>query len=117
MIRTKQQRRRNRSLQDRAVPGPVPDGVIVSVAAGPASSNVVLTFTKPVIISAPPTGWTFGAEFTGVDAVVAGNGTETITLNLLGDVDTGEPYACPQDNTHVQCLDGAHVSASTGLLA
>jgi hypothetical protein len=116
MIRTKQQRRRNRKLADKASPPPQATASVTTVLHG--TNQVTVTFTAPVMISADnlPTTWLFGTANRTVESLVSATPT-VVVLGLSGAVAATEAYTIGAFDPAVRTTTGGYIAGRTGVIA
>ena len=117
MVKTKQQRRRDRKLQDPAITLPQSLVAVTSVET-PAITRVTVNFASQVQMSGttPPQSWVFGTG-NQVPVSVFARTPMSITFTLPGTVAVGQPYTIQPYDPAVRTLTGGYVAASTGVLA
>ena len=117
MIRTKQQRRRDRRTIDKANAPLTPMTGVVSVTASGASQVTVL-FAGPVQISSGnlPLTWHYGTTPRTITSIVSTDGTSYV-FGLSGTAASTEAYAMPGSDPAARTPLGGYVSSSTGVIA
>lgn len=115
MVRTKQQRRRNRKLADKAVIADQALALVTGVVAG--AGQITVTFNTPVQIDPDnlPSTWTFGTTPRHITAV--NNATPTvINFEVSGTIAAAGPYIIGGYDPAARTPTGGYVGASAGSL-
>lgn len=117
MIRTKQQRRRNRRKIDQASPPAVPNATVLTVTVT-GGTQVTIVFDQAVMISGSslPTSWTFGTGAHAITALVSTTGTSYV-FTVGGSVASSQVYAMPGNDPAARTSGGGFVSTSNGVMA
>lgn len=116
MVRTKQQRKRDRKRADPGTP-PVPAlTAVVSVTHG--TSEVTIVFASQVNIAPTvlPTTWLYGSANRTITGIVSTDGT-TYLFSLSGTAAASEPYAMQGLDPAARTPSGGYVAAKAGVLA
>lgn len=115
MVKTKQQRRRNRRLGDKAVPSPIATATVTSAVHG--TSAVTLTFSGPVQIDPAvlPTTWTFGTTPRHIISIESAAPT-VLTFGVSGTVAAMDPYVIGGLDPAARTTTGGYIAGSAGEL-
>lgn len=114
MVKTKQQRRRDRKLADLAASLPQSLAVVTSVEV-PTGTRVKVNFAGQIMMkgTTPPQTWLFGTG-NQVAASIFAIGPTSITFTMPGTVAAGQPYAIDPYDPAVRTPTGGYVGGSTG---
>lgn len=116
MVKTKQQRRRDRKRLD---PGSPPVTTLVTVTSVThGTSQVTVVFASQVLISPSqlPTTWLYGTANRTITSIVSTDGV-TYVFGLSGTAASGEPYAMQGQDPAARTPSGGYVAAKAGVLA
>jgi hypothetical protein len=113
MVRTKQQRRRDRKRGDPNSPPPPALANVTAVVHG--TDQVTVTTDGPIQIDPTvlPTSWLFNAH--AVTSFISSTGTVTV-LGVAGTVAASEPYVIGAQDGAVRTPSGGYVAGSSGVM-
>src|SRR5580765_5309869 len=110
MVKTKQQRRRDRKLPDLALSMP-PSLVPVTSVEVPTITRVKVNFASQIMLKStlPPQTWTFGTSGQVPTSVFAQTPT-SLTFTLPGTTAVGQPYNIAPLDPAVRTPTGGYVA-------
>lgn len=115
MVKTKQQRRRDRKLADPAVL--LPQSLIAVASVVGLVNHVTVTFASQVQLAPPavPSTWFFGTGNQQPLSITAMTAT-SVTFLMPGLVAAGQPYSIGGFDPAVRTPTGGYVGASIGVM-
>lgn len=116
MVRTKQQRKRNRRRPDASQP-PVQSLTDVDSVEASGATEVTITFASPVMISPGnlPTSWVFGTANRTLTVLVSSTGTVYV-FTTSGSVAAAQTYSMPGYDPAARTTSGGYVADSSGTM-